>query len=280
MANAIGKYAAKKLLRKQMDRYKTKEVGGDKDPYFAMVKNPRNGKMKKVKKQIPDYIPEHDAKILAKMRSRAYKLDMCLFNFMGIRFGWSSVIGLIPAFGDVIDALLAFLLFLRCRKVECGLGNGLELYMMINIIVDFGIGLVPFIGDLGDAAFKANTRNLRLLEERLDKVYKPKAQQQAEASMRPEDRPQPATVYEDFSDEDNDMKGPPPAYDGSGGVRVPQPARVRSERERRDEPPAPKRSGTGGRGWLNGGSKRERERDVEMGEVDAPARSGTRGSRR
>jgi hypothetical protein len=29
MANAIGKYAAKKLLRKQMAKYKTKEVSGD-----------------------------------------------------------------------------------------------------------------------------------------------------------------------------------------------------------------------------------------------------------
>ena len=50
-----------------------------------------------MKKQVPDYIPEHDAVILAKMRSRAYKLDMCLFNLMGIRFGWSSVVGIIPA---------------------------------------------------------------------------------------------------------------------------------------------------------------------------------------
>ena len=116
MANAIGKYAAKKLLRKQMAKYKTKEVSGDQvststilwfqtiltndvqDPYFARIEVPgKPGKFKKVKKQVPDYIPEHDAVILAKMRSRAYKLDMCLFNFLGIRFGWSSVIGLLPA---------------------------------------------------------------------------------------------------------------------------------------------------------------------------------------
>ena len=57
--------------------------------------------MKKVKKQIPAYIPSHDADILAKARKRAYKLDFCLFNFLGFRFGWSSVIGLIPAIGDM-----------------------------------------------------------------------------------------------------------------------------------------------------------------------------------
>jgi hypothetical protein len=63
-----------------------------------MVPHPRKqGKFKKVKKQIPDYIPEHDAIILAKMRQRAYMLDCSLFNIFGVRFGWSSVIGLIPA---------------------------------------------------------------------------------------------------------------------------------------------------------------------------------------
>lgn len=58
------------------------------DPYFAMVEDPRRpGKFRKVKKQIPAYIPEHDADVLAEVRKSAYRLDMCLFNFMGIRFG-------------------------------------------------------------------------------------------------------------------------------------------------------------------------------------------------
>jgi len=63
-----------------------------------MVKDPRTGKTKKVHKQVPAYIPDHDAVILAKMRKRAYKLDMALFTIAGIRFGWSSVIGLIPLY--------------------------------------------------------------------------------------------------------------------------------------------------------------------------------------
>lgn len=63
-----------------------------------MIPDPRKpGKMKKVKKQVPVYIPEHDAMILAKMRKRAYSLDMALFDAFGMRFGWSSVIGIVPA---------------------------------------------------------------------------------------------------------------------------------------------------------------------------------------
>ena len=66
MAAVIGKYAANKLLGKQMDKYKHKQVETGNDPYFAMIPDPkRPGKIKKVKKQVPAYIPEHDATILA-----------------------------------------------------------------------------------------------------------------------------------------------------------------------------------------------------------------------
>ena len=106
-------YAAKKVLGSEMNKYKNKKPAGSdvsfpnssvknytltdsvQDPFFEVVTLP-NGKKKKVKKQIPHYIPEHDAKVLEKVKSRAYHLDLCLFNFMGIRFGWSAIWGLIP----------------------------------------------------------------------------------------------------------------------------------------------------------------------------------------
>lgn len=71
------------------------------DPYFETVPATRlngkpNGKMKKRRKALPVGISEHDGKILTKVKRRAYRLDMSLFNCCGIRFGWSSVIGIIP----------------------------------------------------------------------------------------------------------------------------------------------------------------------------------------
>ena len=130
-----------------------------------MVADPkRPGKTKKVKKVIPPYIPEHDALILAKVRSRAYKMDCGLFTLFGIRFGWESVIGIVPAFGDALGAFIALMIFKRMRKVEGGLDTGTQIQMLINIIIDFAVGLIPFVGDLIDAAFKANTKNVRLLE--------------------------------------------------------------------------------------------------------------------
>jgi hypothetical protein len=37
--------------------------------------------------------------------------------------------------------------------------------MVLNILIDTVVGMIPFLGDLFDVAFKANMRNLRLMQE-------------------------------------------------------------------------------------------------------------------
>lgn len=244
--------------------------------------------MKKMKKQVPDYIPEHDAVILAKMRNRSYKLDMCLFDFAGIRFGWSSVIGIVPGFGDAADAAMALLLVWRCTKVECGLGSTALMMMLINVMIDFVIGIIPFIGDLADAAFKANTRNVRVLEKRLDEVYKPKGlqtkdrdyQKKLKAERRKsglsydaEYEAPPATVLEEFSDDEMDERNDFVAQgreqdrrDAAAAARVTRP----QETAARGGAAAPKRSS-----WFSGmrdssTQQQQREHDLETGVVPPP----------
>jgi Domain of unknown function (DUF4112) len=56
-----------------------------------------------------------------------------------------------------------------CDKVEGGLPNSLRSRMLLNVVLDFFIGLVPFIGDIADAIYKCNTRNAVLLERHLRK---------------------------------------------------------------------------------------------------------------
>jgi len=232
MSSAIAKYAAKKMLSSEMNKYKDKQAGSDigsqYDPFYEMVPNPRKpGKFKKVKKQIPAYIPSGDADILAKARKRAYKLDFCLFNFLGLRFGWSSVIGLVPLVGDGLDWLLALRLVMLMRKCDGGLPSSIQIWMIINMAIDFAVGLIPFVGDLADAAVKCNSKNVRLFEEHLDKKYKPQALIDADNALPKERRPRPATVYEDFSDEDL-----PSAYDDRHN-NVQHPSRTYSSRRDR-----------------------------------------------
>ncbi|KAM0698718.1 hypothetical protein Q7P36_002185 [Cladosporium allicinum] len=252
MAAMVGKYAANKLLKKQMSKYADKNVTGGDDPFFAMVEDPkRPGKTKKVKKVIPPYIPEHDALILAKVRSRAYKMDCGLFTLFGIRFGWESVIGIVPAFGDALGCLIALMIFKKCRSVEGGLDTGTQIQMLINILVDFLVGLIPFVGDLADAAFKANTKNVRLLERHLDQKYKPDSLKQDArqfASVNKEERnrqrksgifnksdPPPATIFDDSEDEAEDRRRFMRETESDAGYGVRQPERTRAPDDRRGD---------------------------------------------
>lgn len=56
-------------------------------------------------------------------------------------------------------------------KVDDGLPLTILSRMVFNILVDFVIGLVPFVGDLADAAYRANIRNAWLLELYLVNKY-------------------------------------------------------------------------------------------------------------
>lgn len=111
------------------------------------------------------------------------------------------------------------------RKVECGLPSSVLIMMLVNLIIDFVVGLVPFIGDIADAAVKCNGKNVRLLEEHLDTVYKPDELKAKDAKLPRDRRPRPASVYVDFDDETDerrnnfndqhdDVRQPQRSYDG------------------------------------------------------------------
>ncbi|TLD34090.1 hypothetical protein PspLS_00510 [Pyricularia sp. CBS 133598] len=173
MASFLFKLAAKRALQDKM-----KMNTNSQDPFYDYeeIEVHKGGKTeiiykKKGKKPIPKGLSKNDAQVLKGVRSRAYHLDMSLFSFCGIRFGWSSVIGLVPAIGDVLDALMALILVKKCMKVDDGLPLTILSRMVFNILVDFVIGLVPFVGDLADAAYRANIRNAWLLELYLVNKY-------------------------------------------------------------------------------------------------------------
>lgn len=113
MAAFVGKLVAKKLVSGKKSKQEVDQVSGPvtddpypthtdgaKDAYFVKVPTKTMG-MSHTKKQPKPFhadLTADEVRVLAKVRRRAYRLDMALFNIPGIgRFGWSSVIGLIPA---------------------------------------------------------------------------------------------------------------------------------------------------------------------------------------
>lgn len=98
---------------------------------------------------------------LDRARRMANWLD-ARFSVFGVRFGMDAVIGLIPGIGDTLTALASsYLLYIANRHK---LGKVVQTRMTLNILIDWLPGMIPVVGDVFDAAYKANLKNLALLE--------------------------------------------------------------------------------------------------------------------
>lgn len=80
-----------------------------------------------------------------------------------IRFGVDPIISfLFPVAGDTIGALLSAYIILV--SVRYGLPKVVITRMVFNVVADFAVGSVPLLGDIFDFAWKANDKNMKLLE--------------------------------------------------------------------------------------------------------------------
>lgn len=78
------------------------------------------------------------------------------------RFGLDPILGLVPGLGDAIGGGFGF--YLLVQAFRAGAPPVVMIRMFANIAADLVLGAVPLLGDLFDAGFKANLRNLGLLE--------------------------------------------------------------------------------------------------------------------
>lgn len=81
------------------------------------------------------------------------------------RLGLDSVIGLVPGIGDAISAAFASWIVLEAARL--GVPKRKLARMLGNVAIDAAVGAVPIAGDLFDAVFRANTRNIEILREHL-----------------------------------------------------------------------------------------------------------------
>jgi hypothetical protein len=81
------------------------------------------------------------------------------------RFGLDPVLGLIPGLGDVAGAALSGYVVLLASRL--GAPTSVLVRMLGNVAIDTVGGMVPLLGDLFDASWKSNTRNLALLERHI-----------------------------------------------------------------------------------------------------------------
>ena len=78
------------------------------------------------------------------------------------RFGLDAILGLVPGLGDITTP--AFAAMVLVQAVRMRLPIVVQARMVANAVLDMLLGLVPIVGDLVDIGWKANLRNLALLE--------------------------------------------------------------------------------------------------------------------
>lgn len=81
------------------------------------------------------------------------------------RVGLDSLIGLVPGAGDIVGgALSAYIIYEASRL---GVSRLTLARMFSNVAVDLLLGSVPVAGDIFDVAWKANRKNMDLLDRHL-----------------------------------------------------------------------------------------------------------------
>jgi Domain of unknown function (DUF4112) len=82
------------------------------------------------------------------------------------RIGLEAIVGLVPGLGDLVGGSFSAWLILQAARL--GAPSSLLARMGWNLLVDAVVGAVPLLGDFFDAGFKANLRNLALLERHVE----------------------------------------------------------------------------------------------------------------
>ena len=98
----------------------------------------------------------------ARLRRLAWLLDSSI-RIPGTRWtvGIDALIGLVPGLGDAAGVLLSSYIVYEAARM--GAAKGVLARMVLNVAIEGVVGAIPILGDLFDAGFKANQRNIRLL---------------------------------------------------------------------------------------------------------------------
>jgi hypothetical protein len=111
---------------------------------------------------------------LALLRRWAVLLDSA-FRVPGtrIRFGLDALIGLVPGLGDLVTPAFTVMVLLTALKIR--VPPIVLVRMVINAVLDMLLGFVPVAGDLADVFWKADLRNVALLERHAQRHVPPSA---------------------------------------------------------------------------------------------------------
>jgi len=121
------------------------------------------------KPQEPPHSPSHSR--LQRLRALSRLLDSAFPLPGGYRIGLDGIIGLIPGFGDIAGSIASSYIIIESARL--GASTATLLRMVMNVLAESVIGLIPFLGDLFDIIWKANEKNMDLMEKQLKAAPQP-----------------------------------------------------------------------------------------------------------
>jgi hypothetical protein len=98
-----------------------------------------------------------------------------------LRFGLDSVIGLAPVAGDAVTAAIS--LYIVVEAARLGVPRRKLGRMLTNVAIEAAVGSVPLFGDIFDTFWKANLRNVAIIDAHLARTQR-RDRNFAEASRR------------------------------------------------------------------------------------------------
>jgi hypothetical protein len=109
--------------------------------------------------------PESEAErgLRERLNFLAWLLDSSI-PIPGTRFtvGLDALIGLFPFIGDLLGVVASSYILAQANRM--GVGRAILARMAFNVAIEGVVGIVPIAGDVFDAAWKANQKNVRLLD--------------------------------------------------------------------------------------------------------------------
>ncbi|NEO15192.1 MULTISPECIES: DUF4112 domain-containing protein [unclassified Moorena] len=104
---------------------------------------------------------------LRRVRRVSYLLDNAI-PIPGTRYriGLDPIIGLLPGGGDFVGTIISSYIVVEAARL--GVSRSTLVEMVLNILLETVSGSIPVLGDLVDAAWKANVKNVELLEKELN----------------------------------------------------------------------------------------------------------------
>lgn len=103
---------------------------------------------------------------LKRLRRLSHVLDNAIaIPGLGYRVGLDPLIGLLPGGGDLVAGLIS--IYVVAEAARLGVPATTLGRMGLNILTEVVLGTVPMVGDLFDVVWKANVRNVALLEQHI-----------------------------------------------------------------------------------------------------------------